>query len=424
MADLLSSPPGCVLAVDFGGTKVDVAVAGPDGRVLATERLATDAARGAGQVVDRALDAAHALLADRPLLAAAAASPGIVLDDRILLAPNVPGWTELALAERLRDGLGIQAVVTATDVKAATLAELRWGALQGADPGVFLNLGTGLAAGIAIGGQVLAGAHGAAGEIGYALRGAAGRLEVGTRPWIVRERRMPDPCDDERHAVHLDRCIARRHGAVALHELPALPCDIEQVRRRLGLPRSRRREVADDGSGALALGQLELPVAHIRCRLLEGGLALRRGLLTPLDRCAAELDGSELLLAERDVPFLLAHGLLAGAKLDRERGQLGLALVELGRAVPKHLLDRAPEPACLLLAALEALDRLLQPFRLLLDLAAAVADQRVDCLLVVGRGEERPQPMANAFIRGLPAGPVLPFTIASRVSLHAFLRNG
>ena len=174
MADLLSSPPGCVLAIDFGGTKVDVAVAGPDGRVLATERLATDAARGAGQVVDRALDAAHALLADRPLLAAAAASPGIVLDDRILLAPNVPGWTELALAERLRDGLGIQAVVTATDVKAATLAELRWGALQGADPGVFLNLGTGLAAGIAIGGQVLAGAHGAAGEIGYALRGAAG----------------------------------------------------------------------------------------------------------------------------------------------------------------------------------------------------------------------------------------------------------
>ena len=85
----------------------------------------------------------------------------------------------------------------------------------------------------------------------------------------------------------------------------------------------------------------------------------------------------------------------------------------------EHLLDRAPEPCRLLLAALEALDRLLQPLRLLLDLAAAVADQRVDRLLVVGRGEERLQPVANAFVRGLPAGPVLPFTIASRVSLHA-----
>jgi glucokinase len=172
-----SPTTGFVLALDFGGTKVDVATAALDGRVLATERLATDAALGAEQVVARAVDAARTLStmtgAGTPL-AVAASSPGIVLDDRILLAPNVPGWTELALADRLRAGLGLDAVVTATDVKAATLAEVRWGALRGADPGVFLNLGTGLAAGIAIGGRVLTGAHGAAGEIGYALRGAHG----------------------------------------------------------------------------------------------------------------------------------------------------------------------------------------------------------------------------------------------------------
>jgi glucokinase len=177
MSDAPAQPSGFVLALDFGGTKVDVAVAAPDGRVLATTRLATDAARGAEQVVDRAVDAARALMADAdggPLLAVAAASPGIVLDDRILLAPNVPGWGDLALAARLRDGLRTDRVVCATDVKAATLAELRWGALRGADPGVFLNLGTGLAAGIAIGGRVLHGANGAAGEIGYALRGADG----------------------------------------------------------------------------------------------------------------------------------------------------------------------------------------------------------------------------------------------------------
>jgi glucokinase len=172
--------PDFVVALDFGGTKVDVAVAAPDGRLLASERLETEAAGGATQVVDRALSAARALRAATTattggrLLAAAASSPGIVLDDRILLAPNVPGWTELALAERVREGLELDAVVCATDVKAATLAELRWGALRGADPGVFLNLGTGLAAGIAVGGRVLAGANGAAGEIGYALRGAAG----------------------------------------------------------------------------------------------------------------------------------------------------------------------------------------------------------------------------------------------------------
>jgi glucokinase len=153
---------------------VDVATATPDGRIIASERLATDPARGAEQVVDRAIEAARALIDGELPLAVAAASPGIVLDDRILLAPNVPGWTELALAQRLRDGLGTDRVACATDVKAATLAELRWGALRGADPGVFLNVGTGLAAGIAVGGRVLDGANGAAGEIGYALRGAAG----------------------------------------------------------------------------------------------------------------------------------------------------------------------------------------------------------------------------------------------------------
>jgi glucokinase len=72
----------------------------------------------------------------------------------------------------------------ATDVKAAALAEARWGALAGADPGVYLNLGTGLAAAIVIGGVVLAGAHGAAGEIGYNLRRLA---DVGDAGYLMLE---------------------------------------------------------------------------------------------------------------------------------------------------------------------------------------------------------------------------------------------
>ena len=37
--------------------------------------------------------------------------------------------------------------------------------------GVYMNLGTGIAAGIVVGGEILQGAHGAAGEIGYLLTG-------------------------------------------------------------------------------------------------------------------------------------------------------------------------------------------------------------------------------------------------------------
>jgi glucokinase len=60
--------------------------------------------------------------------------------------------------------------VVENDVKAAAMAEVLWGALKGADPAVFLSLGTGIAAALVIGGRVVTGAHGASGEIGYNLR--------------------------------------------------------------------------------------------------------------------------------------------------------------------------------------------------------------------------------------------------------------
>jgi glucokinase len=56
------------------------------------------------------------------------------------------------------------------------MAEVLWGALKSADPAVFLSLGTGIAAAIVIGGRVIAGAHGASGEIGYNLRSVMDHL--------------------------------------------------------------------------------------------------------------------------------------------------------------------------------------------------------------------------------------------------------
>jgi glucokinase len=166
-----------VLAVDFGGTKATVAAVDAAGARLAEVRLPMLADRGAEQAVTRALDTAAGVVAALPgaLRAAGVASPGVVLEDRILLAPNVPGWTELRLGERFSAALGVP-TVCATDVKAATLAEARWGNLRGVHSGMHLNLGTGIAVGVLAFGRVLTGAHGAAGEIGYNLRSPGGQL--------------------------------------------------------------------------------------------------------------------------------------------------------------------------------------------------------------------------------------------------------
>jgi len=163
-----------VLGIDFGGTKVALATATTAGVPVHSARLATNAVEGATQVLDRSFACAQELIAatEGDCIAVGAVSPGIVRTEGVLLAPNVPGWGALALPAALREGLGVDRIALGNDVKAAALAEARWGSLAGADPGVLLQLGTGVAAGIVVGGDVLDGAHGAAGEIGYNLRGS------------------------------------------------------------------------------------------------------------------------------------------------------------------------------------------------------------------------------------------------------------
>src|SRR5439155_17730159 len=81
------------------------------------------------------------------------------------------GWGELAFGRELRSAFPTAEIRTVTDVKAAAQAEVEHGALRDCSPGIYVNLGTGLAVAIVVDGVVLAGRHGAAGEIGYNLRG-------------------------------------------------------------------------------------------------------------------------------------------------------------------------------------------------------------------------------------------------------------
>ncbi|MFM0729706.1 ROK family protein [Paraburkholderia sediminicola] len=168
---------GFLLAIDIGGTKIAMATTTPAGERLHEAEIPTLAEQGAEIVMRRMFEAATALISktlagvERRFLAVAAVTPGIIEPDGIRLAPNNPGWDQLALYDVLRAGFAAQCVAVETDVKAAALAEARCGALAGVDCGLYLNLGTGLAAAAVIDGRVLRGAHGAAGEIGYQLRG-------------------------------------------------------------------------------------------------------------------------------------------------------------------------------------------------------------------------------------------------------------
>jgi glucokinase len=81
-------------------------------------------------------------------------------------APNLPGVVELPMAPLLTASVGLPVVVD-NDATCALRGEHALGAARGATDAILVTLGTGIGAGILVGGEVLRGANGFAGEAGH-----------------------------------------------------------------------------------------------------------------------------------------------------------------------------------------------------------------------------------------------------------------
>ncbi|GAA0483517.1 ROK family transcriptional regulator [Streptomyces olivaceiscleroticus] len=167
------------LSVDPGG--VTAVVADITGRVVGEERAAADgqdsrptdgqdAGSATARVVTAAVDGALAKagLARGDLHRVVIGTPG-ALDPRtgeLRYAPHLPGWHSRALLGELGDALGVPVVVE-NDVNLAALAEQYEGSAQDHDDFVLVWVDEGVGAAIVLGGTLLRGATGGAGEIGY-----------------------------------------------------------------------------------------------------------------------------------------------------------------------------------------------------------------------------------------------------------------
>jgi glucokinase len=92
-------------------------------------------------------------------------------------AMNLPIYAPVPLGRLMRERTGIPCVLD-NDVHAATLAELRWGIGKEYRDFIYLNIGTGLAAGLVCNGQLVRGAANYAGELGHMLVDRGGSLCV------------------------------------------------------------------------------------------------------------------------------------------------------------------------------------------------------------------------------------------------------
>lgn len=177
----MAQVPTHALAVDLGGTRLRVAVVDTDGAVLASRRIPTPTAEGPDAVVETMRVELSRLPYEPggsppgPCAGIGVAAPG-PLDPAtgvVYEIPNMPGWQGFPLTERLAEATGL-AVWTHNDANLAGLAEARWGAGRGFDPLIYLTVSTGVGGGVIIGGEMLAGRHGLAGELGHVIVRAGG----------------------------------------------------------------------------------------------------------------------------------------------------------------------------------------------------------------------------------------------------------
>lgn len=160
-----------VVALDVGGTGIKAGLVAQDGTLRHQRRVPTGADRGPAAVVETALRIAEELvgIGGDSAKAVGLVVPGVVDEAAgvAVLAANL-GFHDVPLAETVAARLGLPAVL-GHDVRAGGVAEARLGAGQGASHVLFAAIGTGIAAAQVVAGEAVAGAHGAAGELGHVV---------------------------------------------------------------------------------------------------------------------------------------------------------------------------------------------------------------------------------------------------------------
>ena len=157
--------------VDLGGTTVKLAFFEETGKMLHKWEIPT-VREGNGQQILPDIAAAidgyiiNNNIAKSDLIGVGIGVPGPVLPDGTVNKCINLGWGVFNIEKALSDLTGLP-VKAGNDATVAALGECWMGGGKGFDTLVFATLGTGVGGGIVVGGQVLHGTHGAAGEIGH-----------------------------------------------------------------------------------------------------------------------------------------------------------------------------------------------------------------------------------------------------------------
>jgi glucokinase len=174
------------IGIDIGGTKVAGGIVDEGGVILARARRDTPHRSKSPEVVEETIvDVVGQLLAAAEpgrVVAVGIGAAGFVAADRatVVFAPHL-SWRQEPLRDALQRRIPVPVFVD-NDANGAAWAEWKYGAAQGETHLMMITLGTGIGGGILMGGQVVRGRYGLAGEFGHMLVVPEGhRCECGNR---------------------------------------------------------------------------------------------------------------------------------------------------------------------------------------------------------------------------------------------------
>jgi len=159
-----------ILAVDIGASKTLLAVRRCDqlseGWHAGSDVSRTATPRDPAALVDWIAGRVDGLALDVPAaIGVAAPGPLDVVTGIVTRSSNL-GWEGVPLGAMMTDRLGAPVIIE-DDANAAALGEWRFGAGEQADPFAYLTVSSGIGGGVVVGGAIVRGVDGNAGEVGH-----------------------------------------------------------------------------------------------------------------------------------------------------------------------------------------------------------------------------------------------------------------
>jgi glucokinase len=160
----------CAVGIDVGATKVAAGVVSfPSGRMTASRRIPTEVGERSAATLDAVRGIAEELAVEARgtglrFVGIGCGVAELVTKDGRIASEHLIEWRSLPVSARLSE---VAPAVLDADIRAAALAEARFGAGRELDWFAYLSLGTGIGLVLVEDGRPLAGATGAAGTLGY-----------------------------------------------------------------------------------------------------------------------------------------------------------------------------------------------------------------------------------------------------------------